>query len=80
MQKQQYFSNTKNNVQFISQTFQVISNENKFGGQNNSIGQKIENLTSFIESPDTIIEFKELKQYHYCLCKLKLSLLIKEKI
>ncbi len=77
MQKQQYFSDTKNNVQFISQIFQVISNENKFVGQNNSIGQKIENLTSFLESPDTIIEFKELKQYsigetngsHYCLCK-----------
>ena len=77
MKKQQNFTNIPKNVQFISQIFQVISNENKFGGQNKTIGQKIENLTSFIENPDTIIEFKELKQYsigstsgsHYCLCK-----------
>ena len=76
MQKQQNFANIT--VQFIFQTFQIILNKNKFGGQNKSIGQKIDNLTSFIENPDSIIEFKELKQYeigitndkNYYICKL----------
>ena len=78
MEKQQNFTNIIKNVQFISQTFQVILKENKFGGQNKLIGQKIDILTSFIEKPDTMIDFKELKQYeigitnenNYYICKL----------
>ena len=49
MEKQQNYTNIRKNVQFISQTFQVILKENKFGGQNKLIGQKIDILTSFIE-------------------------------